>query len=591
MKAILRLFSEHGTFIQPEAVTYISTREHPKEFASLLLENLKEYPLVLTLDQIKSIEQASLVKNLPKLEEPTTKQPINELQDITKQDVILIEKPLEPQIKTEKSLLDDKQKQKIILSKMYSLPIRRDENGEETEEDYEDPDNDDQLTTNGDEESEKPLIRPVELKKIKGWKPLAKEYAPEIKILKDVTGNSTCEGTTQDFAKLFKNRYTILHKILQNQRRELMNALPINRIKKSATNDVQLIGIVKSVRTTNNGHRLIEIEDETGEAPLIALKTSPDILQIANEVVLDEIIGVNGKLSKNGDLIIIQNIIFPDISIQHNKQKSEVPICAAFLSDIHMGSKMFLEDQWHAFLKWINGNLGNSRQKDVAGKVKYLVIPGDIVDGIGIYPNQEKELSIKDIYRQYEALALQMQQIPDHISIIIQPGNHDAVRPAEPQPAFAKEIQSLFSGKDVHFVGNPCYFSLHSVEVLSYHGQSLLDYATNIQHLRYNEPIEIMKVMLKKRHLAPIYGGYTPLAPEHLDHMIIDKVPDIFVTGHVHLAALDDYRGVTLINASSWQAQTTYQKMLNFVPDSAKLPIVDLKTGSATTMDFSQQIT
>ena len=44
-----------------------------------------------------------------------------------------------------------------------------------------------------------------------------------------------------------------------------------------------------------------------------------------------------------------------------------------------------------------------------------------------------------------------------------------------------------------------------------------------------------------------------------------------------------------LINASSWQAQTSYQKMLNFVPDSAKLPIVDLKTGNATTMDFSQK--
>jgi len=46
-----------------------------------------------------------------------------------------------------------------------------------------------------------------------------------------------------------------------------------------------------------------------------------------------------------------------------------------------------------------------------------------------------------------------------------------------------------------------------------------------------------------------------------------------------------------LINASSWQAQTSYQKMLNFIPDSAKLPIVYLKTGNATSMDFNQKIT
>jgi len=371
----------------------------------------------------------------------------------------------------------------------------------------------------------------------------------------------------------------------------MRNVLPINRIRRSGIKDVQLIGIVKDIRTTVNGHRLIELEDETGTATLMALKNNKDVIQLAKEVLLDEIIGVNGRISKNGDLIIIQNIVFPDISIQNNKQRAEIPVCVAFVSDIHIGSKMFLEKEWHSFLKWLNGNLGNSRQKDVASKVKYLVVPGDVVDGIGIYPNQEEELSIRNIYRQYEALAKQFELVPDHISIIMQPGNHDAVRPAEPQPAFEKEIQDLFSGKDVTFVGNPCYFALHGVEILSYHGQSLLDFATNIQNLKYNEPIEIMKVMLKKRHLTPAYGGYTPIAPEHFDYMIIDRVPDIFVTGHVHMASIDNYRGVTLINASSWQAQTTYQKMLNFVPDSAKLPIVNLKTGNATTMDFSQKIT
>jgi len=99
-----------------------------------------------------------------------------------------------------------------------------------------------------------------------------------------------------------------------------------------------------------------------------------------------------------------------------------------------------------------------------------------------------------------------------------------------------------------------------------------------------------MKIMLQKHHLAPIYGGYTPLAPEHHDYMIINRIPDIFVTGHVHLAMIGEYRGITLINASSWQAQTSYQKMLNFTPDPAKLPIADLKTGNVTMMDFTKQV-
>ena len=463
---------------------------------------------------------------------------------------------------------------------------------EDVELEFDDPDKEDQIEV-PEEDLEEPstsqIPQVVEIKKVKTWKPPAKEYNAEIKVIKDVTGNSLCEGTTDDFTKLFVNRYNSIRKILRSQRRELANAVPISRIKKSSLKDIQIIGIVKDVRTTTNGHRLIEIEDETDTATCIALKNNHQIHQIANEVVLDEIIGIQGRLSKNGDLIIINNIIYPDISIQNKRHKSEVPLYAAFLSDIHIGSKKFMTEQWNSFLKWINGQLGNTRQREVAGKIKYIIVPGDVVDGIGIYPNQEKELLIGDVYRQYEALAEQLRFIPDHINIIMQPGNHDAVRPAEPQPTFEKEIQDLFSDMNITFVGNPCYFSIHNVEILSYHGQSLLDYATNVQHLKYNEPVEIMKTMLRKHHLAPTYGGYTPLAPEHIDYMVIDRIPDVFVTGHVHLAQISDYRGVKLINASSWQAQTTYQKMLNFIPDSAKLPILDLKTGNVTMMDFSKK--
>jgi DNA polymerase II small subunit len=556
MNSIIKSFSEHGIFIQPDTLDYILSKDDPKEFTSFLTKNLKEFPLVLTLDHIKSIEQLSKTEEAPK---PSFK-------------------PLEV-----------KEIQTKMLSEIYGGELP-DKPSEEIELEYDDPDKEDQIKIPDEEPREEEVPEVIDIKKVKGWKPKAKEYDPEINIIKDVTGNSICEGTTSDFTKLFVDRYSSLRKILRNQRREMANAIPINRVKKSGVKDIQIVGIVKDVRTTTNGHRLIELEDETDIATCIALKSNRETLHMANEVVLDEIVGIRGQLSKNGDLIVISSVVYPDISIQNERHKADVPVFVAFLSDIHVGSKQFMENEWQSFLRWINGEMGNSRQRDVAGKIKYVVIPGDVVDGIGIYPDQDKELAIVDVYRQYEAIAEQLSLIPGHISMIMQPGNHDAVRPAEPQPTFEKEIQNLFSGMNMTYVGNPCYFSLHGVEVLAYHGQSLLDYATNIQHLKYNEPVEIMKTMLRKHHLAPTYGGYTPLAPEHLDYMVIDKIPDIFVTGHVHLAQISDYRGVTLMNASSWQAQTSYQKMLNFIPDSAKLPIVDLKTGNVTMMDFSKKL-
>ena len=60
--------------------------------------------------------------------------------------------------------------------------------------------------------------------------------------------------------------------------------------------------------------------------------------------------------------------------------------------------------------------------------INYLVIAGDVVDGIGIFPGQDKELAISDIYEQYEKAAQYLNAVPKHIKIIISPGNHDAVR-------------------------------------------------------------------------------------------------------------------------------------------------------------------
>lgn len=542
MKTIIQLFSEHGILIQPDTLEYFLSKNNPQEFSEEIVRSLKDSPLILTVNHVKEIEQH--------LFPDTSDCNYQEVDSVIIPDNELDHGELDIQQTLELTPQSQIQSTNLPLHTVLKEPISPSST----------------------------------------WHPEAKDYEKNIKILKDVTGNSVCEGTTQDFARLFADRFDILRHLLKSQRRELSNVIPINRIKKTTVDDIQLVGIVEDRRTTKNGHIFFEIEDDTGSFAGIVLKSNREAFQQAEELILDEIIGISGRFSKNGDLFIVNNIIYPDISLNNQRHKSDAPLHAAFLSDVHIGSKEFMDKQWNAFLKWINGDLGNSRQKQVAGKIKYLIIPGDIVDGIGVYPNQEWELSIVDLYKQYEALAVQLERIPDHISIIIQPGNHDAVRPAEPQPAFDKNIQKLFHSCDTTFIGNPAEFSLHGVEILSYHGQSLMDFATNIQRLKYNEPVEIMKVMLQKHHIAPMYGGYTPLAPEHKDYMIIDRIPDIFVTGHVHLASLGEYRGVTLVNASSWQAQTSYQKMLNFIPDPAKLPIADLRTGTVTMMDFNRPI-
>ena len=395
----------------------------------------------------------------------------------------------------------------------------------------------------------------------------------DIEILCDITGNSTCEGTINDFARCFNDRFKKIKKIL-SRRHELAGSLPVAKAVKY-DREVRTIGMVSEWHNTKNGHKIIEIEDEEGKCTVLIHKDSE---YINENIVNDEVIGIVGKSTTKGDLLILKDLIRPDIPLNNVMEPSDSTSSVAFMSDVHVGSNTFLKTQWNRMMHWMKTEGKNELQ--------YLVLPGDVVDGIGVFPGQEEELEIEDVFEQYKMLAELLKEVPDSIQILIQPGNHDAVRPAEPQPTFPKAIADMFDSSSM-LIGNPCYIKLEGRKILTYHGRSLDDWIGSVQGLNYENPLNTMKEMLIRRHLAPVYGGKTPLAPEKEDYLVIEEVPDIFVTGHIHGAGIDMYRGVTNICASTWQAQTPFQKMHNFSPDPALLPIVHLGNGKAKLMDFN----
>lgn len=418
------------------------------------------------------------------------------------------------------------------------------------------------------------------------WRPIAADHASRLDVVSDMTGNSTCEGTTQDFVTYFQDRYQQISKMLR-QRRELRNAVPVERVK-PGQQEVQVIGMVVELATTKNGHKRIQVEDSSGAITCLVRNDDRPLMAMADSLVQDEVVGVVGQASNKGDLLFVESLLRPDIPLPDSnpKPKSDVPLMAAFLSDIHVGSKTFLNENWKRMLAWLNGEGSSARERQAAGRVKYLVIPGDLVDGVGIYPGQQEELTIADIYDQYGAFGDWMKSVPDHVDVVIQPGNHDASRPAEPQPAFSQEVRGRFEHHDARFLANPATFRMHGVTTLGYHGNSLIDFATSVANFEYEKPLPIMKQMLQSRHLAPLYGERTPVAPEHHDYLVVSEVPDLFVTGHVHVPGIESYRGVQMVNCGTWQSQTAYQKMLNFTPDPARMPLIDLQTLRGTLVDF-----
>jgi len=416
----------------------------------------------------------------------------------------------------------------------------------------------------------------------------ASEVDSDVEIHFDITGNSSTEGKIADMQSCFNSRLKQIREIMLSQRslprRPMSNSEAWRNRNRYNSKDyeITIVGLASDVRWTRTGSMRFVVEDEFSQIPCI-LKPPSDASPLhpsLDGLMNDEIVGVSGWfLSGEGEpIFFVRDIHKPPLG-NHSKAQAgqESAVSAAFLSDVHFGSKTFLGPQWEKMIHWFKNN-------PLARTVKYFVLSGDGVDGVGIYPGQERHLAITDLFNQYGELARMLEEVPDWVDVVMLPGNHDAVRPAEPQPALDSEIQQDYS--NTTFVGNPCDFSLHGVRVLSYHGKSIDDFVATLRSVTYSEPEMAMRAMLERRHLAPSWGGKTPLSPEPEDRLVIPVVPDIFVTGHVHGHFVGDHKGTLMVHSSTWQDQTDFQRMLGFQPKPCILTIVNLHTFATESISF-----
>ena len=392
-------------------------------------------------------------------------------------------------------------------------------------------------------------------------------------------------GSVEGISSYFMDRYSQFRKQLQGR---LSNILSINHLKKLEKEKATFIAIVDSKRETQSGNIMLELEDPSGKIRAIA--TPKGALEKAKEIIPDEVIGISGTMGDG--IFFIDDIMWPDVPIHNEAKKLSEEIYAAFLSDTHIGSKKFLEDDFRSFISWINGELGDEEQKEIASKVRYLFVAGDIVDGVGVYPNQDKELNPPDIYKQYEIAAKIFSKVPNRIQIIIGPGNHDYTRLAQPQPPLDPEVAApLLELENVTLVGNPATIKIHEhdnggLNVLMYHGVSIDTMIATNPTIKdgYKHPEKVMKALLQRRHLSPQYA--TNLLHADHDSMVINPLPDIFHAGHVHSNGALTYRGITLINSGTWQAQTDFQKLCGHEPTPSQLPLLNLQTREMKIMNF-----
>jgi DNA polymerase II small subunit len=416
-----------------------------------------------------------------------------------------------------------------------------------------------------------------------------------VEVLFDYTEKSK-KLSVNDFTLYFNRRLQYFTNLLSS-RISMENVLRISQLRDLFDSNMQvcIIGLILDISETKNGHFIITLEDKSGQIKCFVNKDNTDLIKQIGNFCLDEGIGVRGKVGNN--IIWTDEFIIPSPPNNTQLKSVEEDSYVLFLSDLHFGAKVFVEEAFQKFLDFINGKSSNEKLNNLAKKIKYIIIAGDIIEGIGVYPNQGKDAKILSTELQYNEATMFLSQIPSRIGIIAIPGNHDTDRLSEPQPKLPYEkAYSLYNMKNFMNLSNPSIVRLFNSEkeegldFYLYHGGSLFYYADKIQHLREKGgakvPEEVVKFLLEKRHIAPSHGSTLYIPDSQNDPLVIKKMPDFFITGHTHKLSLANYKSCTIVSCGCWVEMSDYQEKMGMFPDVGKTVIVNVKTRKAQVLNF-----
>jgi len=285
-----------------------------------------------------------------------------------------------------------------------------------------------------------------------------------------------------DLTNFFVDRYEKIRKMFSG-RSDLLNLISINKIT-PRTKKFSLIGLVKE----KTGKNLV-LEDLTGEINVLLKKDK--------KIVLDEVVGV---VCEQDDVVRVKNVLFPDVPLKREINKTKKETYCLFISDIHMDDKNFQKPNYKKFLDWLN---------EKKFEKLYIFVLGHV--------SSNKE----DIVNFFDSL-------PEEVFKIYLKGEDDPdLKVGDLQ---LSELVLIRIEKNV-------------VSLL-FHGGLLEKYSS----LWKDPPEEIMLNLLKKRHIDPIFEKKFY---EH-DPFVLDIIPDIVAFGHLHSPGYLNYKGTTILSTGSF---------------------------------------
>jgi DNA polymerase II small subunit len=332
-----------------------------------------------------------------------------------------------------------------------------------------------------------------------------------------------------------------------------------------------LFAKVSRVISNRKEKMIISVEGEGGQIELIFNKNDE------NDKIINESYYTFFIDCREGKNTILQK--YPPGYSNLVKKSDREEEYGALISDVHVGSIYFMRNEFISFLKYVEDT----------PKVKYVFIAGDLVDGIGVYPEQEKNLYDKEVKEQYLEVSFLFNTYLKRkdITVYFSPGNHDFMSLFEPQIIPQETINLLPSSWN--FIKNPELVEIHDKKILFYHGRSFDNLISLLTpQLGYEKLEEVYHYVFNQRNLSPTVKGSRIGLLE--DPAIISVVPDYFLTGHTHGWCHKLSNGVLFCNSGCWQKETEFQKGLAIRAAKAKTQFINISNPKRNYwIDFCEQ--
>src|SRR5437879_10635624 len=208
------------------------------------------------------------------------------------------------------------------------------------------------------------------------------DWESRLEVVFDPTGKLGTTGALDDFLRYFRSRFEKMSALFR-QRIDTRSAGTISDALAGGTNGRgRFVCMVVEKREKAN-RIFLTVDDYDDEATVLVGDSNPSVWQTARRISRDQVLFLETRKS-SGKLLVAENIVLPEIP-DHKPGLASEEVYSVLITDVHGGRMVRMEAAFGRVLRCWTGGVGGQEQRHIAGPGKYVLIGGDLVDGIGVY--------------------------------------------------------------------------------------------------------------------------------------------------------------------------------------------------------------